>query len=88
MRVNNFATSFFNKRNLKPITLLRVGLIALLLCNFACIPRRTTLDAIYLIPQGYEGAVLIFFDEPDGALNRKAKVGSMFIKFRQMVCCG
>ena len=47
------------------IKLLRIGLIISLLFSLACIPRRTTLDAIYLIPQGYEGVVIVFFDEPE-----------------------
>ncbi len=66
MRVNNFATSFFGNHGLKVVDLLRVGLIISLLFNVACIPLRTTLDAIYLIPQGYEGVVVIFFDQPNG----------------------
>ena len=66
MQINNFTISFFRQCRLKVIDLLRIGLIISLLYTFACIPRRTTLDAIYLLPQGYEGVVLIFFDEPDG----------------------
>jgi uncharacterized protein DUF6843 len=44
------------------------GFILLSLVNSSCSLKSTPSDGIYLIPKGYTGDVIIFFNRPDGAI--------------------
>lgn len=52
---------------MKTKTLL-AGLIVLVLISGSCFLKSNPTDGIYLIPQGYKGDVIIFFNQPDGVL--------------------
>ena len=43
-------------------------LIILVSLESACFLTTGPIDGIYLIPQGYRGDVIIFFDQPDGVI--------------------
>lgn len=44
------------------------GLIILVLLNGSCFLTPRPTDGIFLIPQGYTGDVIIFFNQPDGVI--------------------